>query len=242
MRELPFIISGYEALAFLQGKRTQMRRLVIPQPERIKTDVGVCKYVKRAGGRWVYDVVPAGMPTTLDLSDMPAYECPFEVGDILWAQETFYVLPELWQGSDGPQPINYAADLAMMGLTWSVVEDYKIVPPGRMPRWASRFTWQIKHIGFERLQEISEAGAVAEGIQPDENFGTGANPGKLYAALPNKPVRFPSARDAFSFRWDTLYARHYIDDQGRRWAAWESNPLVRVMVLLEVQKEQVQEK
>lgn len=93
--------------------------------------------------------------------------CPYgEPGDRLWVRERFYVQPELWAEGHGPQPVEYAADVADPRM----VEDYVGKPSIHMPRWASRITLEITGRRMQRVQDISEADAAAEGVGSREEF------------------------------------------------------------------------
>jgi hypothetical protein len=70
-----------------------------------------------------------------------------------------------------------------------------------MPRWASRITLEITDIRVQRVQEISEADAIAEGVrQLRDGSGTYAGregPGNLVTP-------WPTAKEAFADLWDTI--------------------------------------
>jgi hypothetical protein len=73
----------------------------------------------------------------------------YEVGQHLWVRETYYPLNET--------TFSYAAT-----YTERMLENWK--PPLYMPRHASRITLEVTSVRVERLQDISEADAMAEGI------------------------------------------------------------------------------
>lgn len=76
--------------------------------------------------------------------------CPYgQPGDRLWVRETFC--------PDYDPPI-YKADEDQAKIAWK--------PSIHMPRWASRITLEITAVRVERLQDISDADALAEGCEP----------------------------------------------------------------------------
>lgn len=94
-------------------------------------------------------------------------------------------------------------------------EDGDDAPPWRpsihMPRWASRITLEITGVWVERLQDISEAHAEAEGCSPS-----------WLDADDNETVRanlMPTYRQGFARLW------HEINDAG----SWDANPWVWVI-------------
>jgi hypothetical protein len=72
-----------------------------------------------------------------------------------------------------------------------------------MPRWASRITLEITSIRVERVQDISEQDAIAEGINPEEH-----------------PFDAPPIMQ-FALLWDSINAK--------RGYSWGSNPSVWVV-------------
>ncbi|HAG9058838.1 TPA: hypothetical protein F6V44_19780, partial [Escherichia coli] len=96
--------------------------------------------------------------------------CPFgNVGDRIWVRETFNAF---WLDNDVIQEIKDGVSLA------SELCDYKAdysdsskpaegwTPSIHMPRWASRILLEITDVRVERLHDMSEADAKAEGASP----------------------------------------------------------------------------
>jgi len=120
------------------------------------------------------------------------------VGDRLWVREACYAKeltdeeaveyavqcgdPELPRvGLDGGlypadahiRPIENSSDASDR---WGVMHNYRgkrgaQVPPIHMPRWASRLTLEVTGVRIERLQDINEADAEAEGVRPVAGAG-----------------------------------------------------------------------
>ena len=81
-----------------------------------------------------------------------------------------------------------------------------------MPRWASRLSLEIAEVRVQRLQEISEEDARAEGCHRDDAavvFQKGKQGFDCELGW--------TARGAFAVRWD--------ESNGKR-ALWRSNPFV----------------
>lgn len=172
MKERPILFSGPMVRALLDGSKTQTRRALKVQPTHFNP-VGVPRRV-----------VPSGGPSDV-------IRCPYgETGDRLWVRETWQgpLLQEFEVDADpdwhyashihqyqNPAHCEYAADGGpkpeytdaddVMRQGWR--------PSIHMPRWASRITLEITSARVERLQDISEADALAEGIvrQPDGGHG-----------------------------------------------------------------------
>lgn len=162
-RERPILFSAPMVRAILAGTKTQTRREVkLPHMNPL--------------GCW--EVLPWGGPNggrTRDGKTVPfqnvighsrtgeMFGCPYgEPGDLVYARETWAAphaydhLPPRLIPQDAR--IHYAATEDRGGLLWR--------PSIHMPRWASRITLEITGVRVERLQEISEADAGAEGAEP----------------------------------------------------------------------------
>lgn len=138
-------------------------------------------------------------------------KCPYgSVGDRLWVRETcwsdacnvYYTADNSFRSFSIENPINEERLLKLHHYAGGVCDK---VPSIHMPRWASRITLEITGVRVERLNDISEADAQAEGVGVD---GVG-NPGG--------PVRVHQR--AFQILWKT------INGPG----SWSANPWVWVI-------------
>lgn len=160
MKERPIIFSGEMVRAILEGRKTQTRRVIKPQMEMSGHN---------RDGKSIIEWKEKGILKSLANAAMVILECPYgQPGDRLWVQETWAKC----LGSGFCQP--FERYLKGDQSPWGIGAVYKATPhpdyrlgkwsPSvHMPRWASRITLEIAGIRVERLQDISEKDAIAEG-------------------------------------------------------------------------------
>lgn len=159
-RERPMNVSAWEVRAIRDGRKTQTRRVVKSQPlfDDLKPYWTAASTDRKSVGKWKWGRRDH-IGSIVTVGDI--FPCPFgQPGDLLWLRETFKDhtndLPDL---APGETVVLYRADDPYPDeICWT--------PATQMPRWASRFTERIRAIRIERLQEISEADAIAEGARP----------------------------------------------------------------------------
>jgi hypothetical protein len=155
MKEHPILFSGAMVNAILEGRKTQTRRVVKPQPiAGDPANIGCLLWSYRN-----YEYSTEGMRTEF-IKDC---SCPYGVpGDRLWVRETWRTDKEYNPYSplqiDSGAPVLYTSDNGNSSIIG------KIRPSIHMPRWASRITLDIASIRVERLQEISEDDSFKEGV------------------------------------------------------------------------------
>lgn len=157
-RERPMNVSAWEVRAIMDGRKTQTRRMVNYLPRLGKV---TCIGGSETTG---YDFC---LRDKRDMwnefrEDELLKLCPFgQPGDHLFGREKFCDRAEYGSIATSRQVrIVYAADGTEKREGW------KWRPSTQMPRWASRIDLRIKSVRIERLQEISEADAIAEGARP----------------------------------------------------------------------------
>lgn len=198
MHEHPIIFSAPMVRAILEGRKTQTRRVVkLPHANPL--------------GQWEPTTFGGGGIYTTKGEKVPhqgaiwhtrtgdVIGCPYgQPGDRLWVRETWGCKDADRPGvRDGrkPQPgdsIQYAANDAD-AWQWRVPGALPWRPSIHMPRWASRITLEITDVRVQRVQDISEEDALAEGcrsqikhsaafadlwdsINESRGFGWNANP------------------------------------------------------------------
>lgn len=202
MTDRPILFSGAMVRAILAGTKTQTRRLIrANRPHRWPTIVHRMA-TALVGKHWAE---PGGWVRPFAL-----------VGDRLWVRETWGLhrpvdFTEWRPGSmSGVTELPDDWTLAFRGDRGSNEEDCIWRPSIHMPRWASRLTLEVVSVRMERLQEISEEDARAEGAEPDRM----CPPGYLDKRNLDSSHTY---RGAFACLWDSI--------NGER-TAWESNPWV----------------
>lgn len=157
MKERPIIFNGEMVKAILDNRKKQTRRIVKPQPgwnERIE-DLDVNNEYP-------------GCCFAVIGNSMSEIKCPYgQPGDRLWVREKFS-LYKITTSDNCIQelPIYFESYEAKKAIKWK--------PSIHMPRWAIRITLEITSVRVERLQDIDNAGAIAEGLFIKDPTG-GAN-------------------------------------------------------------------
>lgn len=224
MTERPILMCGEMVCATLEDRKTNTRRVV----------KGVNHSVER--------LLPFARGNTRRMCGHdagPFIKCPYGVpGDRLWVRENGWEpIPSLQDIRDGADTWPaYAYDASMTKAEMEQAKEWKWKrrPSIHMPRWASRITLEITGIKVERVKDISEADARAEGVEP--NCPDRATD----LTCPSKPCEscdcrneyrhylrgdedFPafSARESFESLWDSINAA--------RGFGWKVNPWVWVV-------------
>lgn len=153
MTDHPILFSAPMVRALLDGRKTQTRRILKPQPYPLEGMPGYWNASGAVGGRIV--------TSAEDLARLHR----FAKGDRLWVRETL-------KRDDGSWI--YAADGLGVGLpqddpriphmvAWAHHKEGDTCVSIHMPRWASRLTLTVTDVRVQRLQAITPADCIAEG-------------------------------------------------------------------------------
>ena len=93
-----------------------------------------------------------------------------------------------------------------------------------MPRWASRITLEITSIRVERVQDISEADAIAEGCS--DWVPCGCKTGTMNRINTDGDLRHTTFKEGYGVLWDSINAK--------RGYGWDVNPWAWVIGFFEV--------
>ncbi|MFF6477675.1 hypothetical protein ACET4O_23870 [Pseudomonas aeruginosa] len=217
-RERPILFNEQMVRAILEGRKTVTRRVMKPQPD------------------FLGSMVDPNTPfKTLDAGLHARITCPYgEPGDRLWVRET-------WTDVNmcGAPALAYRADEDIRDLMeepgflddrgafnyddprvkpypfacwYAELDQARWRPSIHMPRWASRILLEITAVRVERLQDISEEQALAEGVcgEPCDH---------ARQACADIGCWGDTAKGAFGFLWESLNGE----------GSWAANPWVWVV-------------
>jgi hypothetical protein len=197
MKERPILFSGAMVRALLDGTKTQTRRAVA----NVDPDGTVWKSRSRMYGVRPHTSAP---PDILEW-------CPYgQPGDQLWVREAFMHEPAdyCWEASVSvpcrPAVTTYRADCpnSQPGEGWK--------PSIHMPRALSRITLGITSVRVERLQDISEADALAEGIVRQADGG--------YGLADTTHYHFTDPRQSYLSLWESINGAGSVEENPWVWA------------------------
>lgn len=208
-QEHPILFKGEMVRAILDTRKTQTRRIIKPSPNPaagLNPDYADCSAFYNHKGEAVgYGFVD---------DEGREFKCPYgKPGDRLWVRETWAAIP-------ADRPSGYWSNPKLIGKDyWYKATDHlpdwggKWKPSIHMPCRASRINLLVTDVRVERVQEISETDAIAEGIDVWHD---------MYRCGPDSaPCWTRDAVVAFGWLWDSINAA--------RGYSWESNPWVWVV-------------
>lgn len=185
----PILFNTEMVRAILDGRKTCTRRLPRKQIEE--------KYIEY--DEWVQAVAVPGC-TYLREKEFYTQYPPYQPGDLMYVRETFIQVAAhtFWYKADDNSWISE-------GLHWK--------PSIHMPKEAARIWMKVTDVRVERLQDITEDGAKAEGA----NWKNGKNVG-----WEEKMKR--TATERFAEIWNSTIKKSDLDRYG-----WDANPWVWVI-------------
>lgn len=203
MTARPILFSAPMVRALLEGRKTQTRRVVKPQPETGKW-IDECNFVASGFSTWKKFDTAAGC----ECRDV---KCPYgKPGDLLWLREAFGV--DL-SGGFFYRATDSEGDGDDFDNPWK--------PSIHMPRRASRLTLEITRVRVERLQAVTELDAYAEGIDTENDPTYLAAAHFLLAGAGSIRGGSPAVC-AYADLWESLHGV----------GSWDENPHVWVIEFL----------
>lgn len=177
MKERPMLFSAPMVLALQARTKTQTRRILKidgSSPSGAFWDHGGYEPVEIRYGEWAFRSKDAkSLMTAAPRS--PIFKCPYGTkGSKLWVKET-WATSHRWDGIK-PSELPIGGDGVGCAIYYRECDDtpqntsrdggiiQRWRPSIFMPRWASRITLEIEQVRVERLNDISEEDALAEGI------------------------------------------------------------------------------
>jgi hypothetical protein len=218
MADRPILFSAPMVRALLAGTKTQTRRAI---PDKMQGSYSNYE-------DW-YRNVTDGDPTSHRWGrDYFLQRLRIQKGDRLWVREAFM-----------PAPIEVAPE-APRSTTWNIAyaaggqaeltapPDYNPMlynyerwsPSIHMPRWASRITLTVTDVRVQRLQDISEADALAEGIDHAPNSAFNLRTGGYSPGFEYRNDGYSNLPGAYLRKWQEVWTD--INGPG----AWAANPWV----------------
>lgn len=231
MKERPILFNADMVRAILDGRKTQTRRIMKVQPE--SSQFGIRRVIASTEhsdiGKYHWSCSNAlGSHVRSKLFAFPLGQ----VGDRLWVRETWgdmnlEGIPAVAFRADGgvyspmddesfldedgyfnyydPRVAKYDFTTCYPDLINGVDGLWR--PSVHMPRWASRITLEITGVRVERLQDISEEDAKAEGVtRIENNYGNGpAYCDYLLPDLNDTAEWCSNAKRSFQSLWRSIY-------------------------------------
>lgn len=235
--ERPILFSGPMVRAILEGRKTQTRRMLTPQPWKTNW---IPDGYKAPPWQW-HKRHENNVPSYTWHDDQQAVLGPCPYGsheDRLWVREKFGAF-KLCSQECSPADATYVVledgtHVHRDGSIYPGLSEYsddafwfKWRPSIHMPRWASRITLEVTGVRVERLQDISEQDSIAEGAERNDSPGSvpdwepdwGYRTRCIHYPQGCECFPHPTAKDWYRELWDIINGK----------GSWNSNPWVWVI-------------
>jgi len=229
MKFIPLPFSTPMVQAVKDDRKTKTRRL--KGLDDINYNPCVFSFIKMEGDYAIFGDASGNSRETVKR------KCPYgQAGDVLWVKENILCHPDYSSkdhkaGLCGPLFLPNGENVAFRGWVaeWQSKHPvFKVIPSMFMPKQACRFFLEVVSIRVERLQDISEEDAKAEGVEKYLNA-----PGKNWyidyrEAAPQSPPAncFMNARQSFKSLWIKINGAESL----------EANPWVWVVEFKKIEK------
>lgn len=198
MTERPILFSGEMVRAILDGRKTQTRRVVKPPKWAMARDIET-----------EHGIACAFHPDCESLAFLPCPYAKIKFGN----KYVPHYEGRLWVRETWARTTDYDGQFLLDGVKALYrADDNGSITPSRwrpsihMPRALSRITLEVTGVRVERVQDISQEDAKAEGVEPFH---------------PPTPGVGPTWIPRFEWLWD--------DINGKRGFGWNTNPWVWVI-------------
>lgn len=225
--EKPMLFSAPMIRAILDGRKTQTRRVIKRQPPETHQHAVTCD----SQHELAFYSKPSWGDGTIWPSCNKGIPIPHPAGSLIWVRETW---ADVNGGESGPGflykadggfkaclddecPVNYDrypnCNFTMWAMDlWNGEPEHAWRPSVHMPKWAARIWLEVTDVRVERLQDISETDARAEGMPQTWD-------GKCYDPPPPEVDSWQGyGRASFALLWSQLNGPE----------SWDANPWVRV--------------
>lgn len=190
MRVLPMLFNTEMVKAILDGRKTCTRRLV--------------KFLPGKNPQWT-GYIKDGLMLYNGKNEPCIRKAPYQSGDILYIRETWHKYTKRVGNGESCHLAEFYGYKASITNSEDANEPWK--PSIHMPKEAARIWLKVTDVRVERLQDITEVGAINEGCIDDIEYAKGK-----------------SARNHFVDTWNNTIKKSDIDKYG-----WDANPWVWVI-------------
>lgn len=223
----PILFNTEMVQANLENRKKQTRRIA-------PFDKRCTKVFQSENGKWQQNYNNNQDPEKMfpgGWNEWTNYSSPYEIGNILWVRETFQ--------SSECFDFQIKSKFVYKANEWDrdFAAEFKIrwKPSLFMPKEAARIFLKVTNVRCERLQDISKADAIAEGIEqiPDwhnegkRNYFWKDYERNIDESEVDESVAFFNPIHSFQSLWDSINAKKH---------PWESNPWVWVYDFERIEK------
>lgn len=227
--EKPILFNTAMVQAILQDRKTTTRRIIKPQPSPCNHKEYEGAEWKSEPTEWVHDgdnwycaLCGNGISFANTISKVTGMIAPYQVGDILYVRETWFIGDLLDEAEDIAERglVLYRANKLRKDIDY---ESIKWRPSIHMPKKIARIFLKVTNVRVERLQDMQQEDFMKEGIREytkdNEVFKYAVNEEQYsWRDMPRDP------KEPFIKLWDSTLKKDQLDMYG-----WNANPWVWVI-------------